>query len=114
MQNQTWAYDVPTKTWRRKALSTTPPPLYTGSGAPVPAMAYNSLTGKVLYRQTHNGGPKDWQYDPVADTWSQLTSSGTGPAMDMYMTFDPTTNRVISFSKNPTSGATDIWHGVVR
>src|SRR6185436_13844302 len=46
--NQTWAYDVPTRTWTRKALSTTPPPVYTGPIAPQPAMAYNPTTGKVL------------------------------------------------------------------
>jgi len=110
-QNQTWAYDVQTRTWRQKALGTAPPPLYSGPIAPQPALAYNSLSRKVIFHQTSNGGaPADWEYDPVADTWTQIAFSG-GATVDMYMTYDRANNALIGFSRNPNTGAVDLWQG---
>jgi hypothetical protein len=78
-------------------------------------MAYNPTTGKVLYHQTSNtGAPADWQYDPVADTWTKLVSSGTGPTVDLFMTYDVANNRLIGFSRNSNTGSPDLWHGVLR
>jgi hypothetical protein len=114
-QNQTWAYDVPTHRWTRKALSTTAPPVYTGPIAANPAMAYHQVSHTVLYHQTSNSGaPADWRYDPVADTWTKLVSSGVGPTVDLYMTYVPTNNIIMGFSRNPNSGLPDVWLGVLR
>ncbi len=72
--NQTWAYNIPTKTWTQKALGTTPPPVYLGSqsvagGTDEGSTTYNPVTHKVIYHQlTNTGAPADWQYDPAADT----------------------------------------------
>jgi len=113
-QNQTWAYDVPTRTWTRKALATVAPPLYTGPVVAMPAMAYNSTTGKVLYHQTSNtGAPADWQYDPVADTWTKLSSSGGGSPIDAIGAYDPKNNVFLTWNKNVNTGFGDIWKGTL-
>ncbi len=115
-QNQTWAYDVPTRRWTQKALNTVAPPVYSGPGTAQPAMAYNPLIYKVLYHQTSNtGAPRDWQYDPVADVWTQLVSTGGGPTSDLVMTYDVANNRLIGFSLSaPATGVPDVWHGVLK
>ena len=115
-QNQTWAYDVPTKTWTRKALGTTPPPAYSGDSTAQPAMAYNPVTHKILYHQTSNSGaPKDWQYDPAADTWTQLVSTGGGPITDLVMAYDVANNRLVGFCMSgPSTGIPDVWHGMLK
>ncbi len=113
-RNETWAYDVPTHLWTRKALNTVAPPVYTGPSTAQPALVYNSHTNKVLYHQTSNtGAPADWQYDPVADTWTKLTSSNGGPIYDLNMAYDFATETLIGWSRNPANGRPDIWQGVL-
>jgi hypothetical protein len=110
--NQTWAYDIPTQTWTRKALNTTPPPVYSGAGPGLPGMAYNTRTHKILFHQTGNtGAPADWQYDPVADTWERLSSSGSGPATpaDVPLAYDAKNDLLVSFGRS-INGA-EIWQG---
>jgi hypothetical protein len=110
--NQIWAYDVPSKTWTQKALNTTPPPLYKGSFTAQPAMVYDSITKKIIFHQTSNtGAPADWQYDSSADTWTLLTSSGSGAATDAVMVFDAGANKLISWSLNPLTYLPDVWQG---
>lgn len=112
--NETWAYDVPARRWTQKALGTTPPPPYNGSNVAQPALAYNSSTKKVLYHQTSNSGaPADWQYDPVADTWTKLVSSGGGAAYDQFMTYDAARNRLIGYNLDTISGEVEVWHGAL-
>ena len=110
--NQTWAYDVPTKTWTQKALSTTPPPVYNGPLTAHPAWAYDTGTKKILYHQTSNtGAPADWQYDPVADTWTKVSSGG--PPGDSVLTYDPTNNRLVSFTYCG-AGCAQVWQGAFQ
>jgi hypothetical protein len=119
--NQTWAYDVPTHSWAQKALATAAPPPYDiktyPGGVPVSDLAYNSNTHKIIFHQTTNlGAPQDWAYDPVADTWTRLTSAGIGPvntAADPYMTFDPYTNQLVTWGKT-TSGVGDVWQASLQ
>jgi hypothetical protein len=73
-------------------------------------MAYNQATGRILVRQTTNIGA-DWQYDPVVDTWTRLTSMG-GPTVDVYMTYDVANQRLIAFG-NSAAGA-EVWVGALR
>jgi YetA-like protein/Bacterial Ig-like domain (group 1) len=111
--NQTWAYDVPSKTWTQKALATIPPPIEVGLITAQPALAYNSATNKVLFHQASNtGAPADWQYDPVADTWTELSSSGGGPAIDTMMAYDSAKNVLVTFSRSGP-GVADIWQGTL-
>ncbi len=110
--NETWAYDVPTRTWTQKALSTAPPPPYSGSNVAQPAMAYNPATHRILYHQTSNSGaPADWEYDPVADTWTKLASSGGGAASDAFMAYDAAHNVLVSWNQNTATGAGNIFLG---
>ena len=109
--NQTWAYDVPTRQWTQKALSTTAPPLYNGGFTAQPALAYNMRTNKVVFHQTTNSGaPADWQYDPLADTWTRI-SGGGGAATDQVMTYDNANSMLIGFNLNSSSGLPEIWQG---
>ncbi len=111
--NQTWAYDVPTHTWSQRALNTTPPPVEAGLVTAFPAMAYNTTTNKVMFHQTSNtGAPADWQYDPLADTWTELSSSGGGTVLDAVMTYDPTKNALITLSRS-APGILDVWQGAL-
>lgn len=111
--NQTWAYDVPTHTWTRKALSTTAPPVAVGLVTAFPAMAYNTSTGKLLFHQVSNvGAPADWQYDPVADTWTRLSSTGGGAAIDAMMAYDSSRNTLITLSRSGP-GILDVWQGAL-
>jgi hypothetical protein len=76
-------------------------------------MAYNTTTRKILYHQSTNpGAPSDWEYDPVADTWTRLASVGSGATSEQALAFDPVCNCLIGWSNNPVnSGVPDIWIG---
>ncbi len=113
MQNQTWAYDVPTRTWTQKCLGSCTPPPASGVTTGQPGMAYNPNTHKILFHQSSGAGaPADWQYDPVADTWTVLSSSGQGPSgVDIDMAFDPVTNSMVTWSYN--AGYPDVWVGTL-
>jgi hypothetical protein len=110
-QNQTWAYDVPSRTWTQKCQGSCSPPPASGATTSQPAMVYNPNTNKILFHQsTGTGSPADWQYDPVADTWTMLTSTGQGPSgVDSDMAFDPLNNVLITWSYN--NGYPDVWLG---
>ncbi len=117
--NQTWAYSIPTHTWTQKALNTTPPPVYLSSqsnvgGTDEGSTAYNPVAHKVLYHQTTNtGAPADWQYDPVADSWTVLTSLNGGPTgTQSYLGFDVSANALIAWAYDP-SGTADVWTGLL-
>ena len=109
--NQTWAYDIPAQTWTQKGLATSTPPA-SGTITGQPALAYNSATHKILYHQTSgNGSPADWQYDPSADTWTKLTSTGSGAAVDQMMAYDASHNLFIGWNRDLNSGETVVWQG---
>jgi hypothetical protein len=109
--SQTWAYDIPTKTWTRKALATQTPPVDTAAYWGMPAWAYNTATHRILYHQTGGtGAPADWEYDPVADTWTHLTSTGVGATSVQVLSYDASRNLLIGVNKS-SSGGMEVWHG---
>lgn len=111
--NETWWYDVPTKTWTQKAQSTTPPPVYNGANIAWPALAYRQSDGLVFFHQTHNtGAPKTWCYQSSTDMWHALTTT-SGPGSGAVMVWDATASRLVTWSQNGGTGKPDIWHGVV-
>jgi hypothetical protein len=111
--NETWAYDVPTRTWTQRALNTTPPPVYTGSYTAQPAMVYNSANHTIVLHQTSNtGAPADWQYDPVADTWTKLISVG-GASADQDLVYDSANNVIVGWTQNQNTGQPNIWIGTL-
>lgn len=112
-QNETWAYDIPTKTWTKKCQSgCVPPPLPISAVANQPMTAYNKNTGKVLYHLPKGPGnaPSDWEYDYAVDRWTQMDASGMGPNVEGAMSYDSSTNRLITWT-NGGSGTPDIWQG---
>jgi hypothetical protein len=120
--NDIWAYDIPTRTWTKRNPAG-PPPAYAGSfGINQPPMAYDSVRHKFLYRQlTNSGAPRDWVYDPAANTWTALAAS-TGPVPDspvdtFLMTYDSANDRFVAIVYNPTSDSKNhpvVWHGTWR
>jgi hypothetical protein len=118
--NQVWAYDVATKSWTHKALSSPAPPFEyvpTDSRKIIsqPEMAYDPVHRKMYYHQVAGtGGPADWQYDPVADTWVRLTSIGTGATRDAAMSFDVSCNCIVTMSNaNGTGTPPEMWIGAI-
>lgn len=106
--NTTWSYNVDTKTWTQKALSTSPPPVTT-SGIPLTSPVYNSATSKILYH--YKDTPADYEYDPSADTWTTISSSGSGytGTYPSVMAYDLTNNALIGMD---TSGSSvRMWVG---
>jgi hypothetical protein len=117
--NDTWAYDIPTRTWTQKALSTTPPPVYLSSQSNVSGVdegssTYNPVTHKLLYHQTTNtGAPADWQYDPATDTWTVLNSINGGPSgTQSFLGYDVSANSLIAWTYN-ANGVPNIWKGTM-
>jgi hypothetical protein len=110
VNNETWAYDIPTRQWTQKALNTPAPPLVTKSITPQPAIAYNSRTHKILYHFT-SATPSDWEYDPVADTWTQITSTGTGAIRDQNLVYDSANDVLVGWSQHPVTAKADVWIG---
>src|SRR5205823_246660 len=111
--NDTWAYDVPTRTWTQKALNTTPPsPFVAASATDEAGLAYNPVNHTVLYHQTAGAGaPSDWLYDPSADTWTKLTSVGTGPERFVALSYDKKNNVLVGWTQDPIDGSGRIWQG---
>jgi hypothetical protein len=117
-QDETWAYNIPSKTWTKKCRNgCVNPPAYTGgAGVPQPAIIYNTVDHMIYYHQTSNtGAPADWRYDPVADTWTRLTTVGTGPTgadsnFVLYMAYDIKTNSLITYSQ-PGTLIPEMWIG---
>ena len=78
-----------------------------------PALAYDSQTNKLFFHQTINtGAPADWLYDPVADTWTSI-SSGGGAASDQVMAYDGSNNVLIGYNYNSSNGIPEIWKGSI-
>lgn len=115
VSNETWVYDVVAKTWTKKCVTAcTPPPAmtYYASYYPQAPVVYNSNNGKVYYHHKDTGSVGDYEYDPVADTWTLMSSTGTGPSgaggtLTGYSSgvYDPVNNRIITYG----SGAW--WEG---
>jgi hypothetical protein len=78
-------------------------------------MAYDPVGHKVYYHQVAGtGGPADWQYDPVADTWVRLTSIGTGTTRDAAMSFDVSCNCLVTLTNASGNGSPpEMWIGAI-
>jgi hypothetical protein len=112
--NDIYEYTVSTKTWLLKSPAAKPP-LYTGPGSP-PTYAFVFIPeeGQFLYHQTYNtGAPRDWVYDPVAVTWTVVTSVGTGPTVDTMATYVVSGGKVVTYSQKSTGGTPDIWQATI-
>jgi N-acetylneuraminic acid mutarotase len=94
--NDTWSYDVDTNAWTLLEPAGDPAPGHTDH-----SMAYDPISKTVILFGgfDQNGYPADdtWSYDPVADTWTELTPAGASPPASIghRMVYDPETSRVI-------------------
>ena len=84
-------------TWTELDPSGTVPPARAAH-----AMTHDPITGRLILFGGSTGAAylnDIWAYDPVADTWRELESSGTVPARRGFpsMAYDPTTRRLIVF-----------------
>ncbi len=113
--NETWTYDVPSRTWTRVGLSSpAPPALFGWTGDGMTQIAYDSQTGNTLYHQCFDSGaPADWQYDPSADTWTKLTSTGGVSGTMQALTYDPMNNILIGFDLDPETQSSAVWQGTL-
>ncbi len=112
LQNQTWVYNPPTKTWARKALTGPIPPTYAYYYNP--PIAISSTTHKVFLHLPTGSSATDWMYDPASDLWAQLTVSGTGPSLFAnVLSFDKATGNLISYGRDLVNGITEMWQATL-
>jgi hypothetical protein len=119
--NQLWGYNpggsarqgIAPHTWAKLcAGSCTPPPVDAGAGqaSGQPALAYDSTRQSLLYHHIGTGGTAaDYEYLIANDTWTLLSSTGTGPSMTngADMTFDAANNRLLAWAP----GTNTMWIG---
>jgi hypothetical protein len=108
-----WTYDVRTKTWTALTpTGTVPPAPATYHDGEYPAITYDSARHKILYHY-FDSPAHDYAYDPVANSWEQLTTSGTwtGSAVQHTIQYDPVTDRVIGMDGAYTGGDGTFWEG---
>jgi len=115
---EVWEYDIPTRTWTNRRPSRLP--AETDVCCPEQPIAYISsgqLAGKFVYHQTAHttdrSVAKDYVYDPVANTFTEIASSGTGPQKLVYLTWDAGRNTIVAWSY-VDGVAADVWHGVIE
>lgn len=113
-----WEYDIPAKTWTDMAPTGDVPEEATllSQERLVSYLSSGALAGNIFYHRTaHSGTPGvagDYLYSPVANTWTQLPSTGTGPRGLTFSVFDPTLGNhggIVAFTND-----TGLWHGVFQ
>lgn len=123
--NQTFYYDAANKKFHRKALLTTPPPaacILSGTGCNgaqgigQPGVAWDNTNRKLYYHYiAPDGSTADYVYSAAADTWSTLTTVGTGSqqGLGILATWDATCNCMITYSAAGSGQTPNMWAGVV-
>jgi hypothetical protein len=96
--NETWSYDAETNAWTNLKPEGAVP-----SGRSDAGMAYDPNSGKFFLfggvDADFNCLDDTWSYDPNANVWTKLTSTGTGPSArsGLGMAYDPHHNTIIMF-----------------
>jgi hypothetical protein len=101
--NETWAYDVPTKTWvmMNSGASGSPPVISTPAVVHgQAAMAFEPATGLVHLH--HQVTPTDWTYNYATNTWTSLGNLG-GQIYTETIEYDANLRRLVSFGR-PNNG----------
>ena len=115
--NETWAYDIPTRTWQQKAIGVFAPPPNSRGGhtSNLPAMAYDPIKHTILLHQVDGtGAPADWEYDPVLETWTKLVTIGGGPTGDTTLAYDVVNGVLVTWSQpSDTRVLAEVWQGIV-
>jgi hypothetical protein len=112
IENQTWIYNMVSKTWTQMNPANPPANSSANNENGRVAHAFNTNDGKYYYHLTAHapsGGlaptqpPQDWVYDPVANTWTEL-SVGQGPFLTETMTYDSGCNCLVAWAAQVDSG----------
>ena len=96
--NDTWAYDPVKNTWSNLNPGGSQPP-----GRAYAAMIYAEASGKVILFGGFAGADglltDTWVYDPIANTWARLNSSGDQPLLRDFsaMVYDTAADKGILF-----------------
>jgi N-acetylneuraminic acid mutarotase len=106
----TWIYDLAANSWTEAAPSGAVPPGRTRASLVFAAASgrfvlFGGVAGTAVFDDT-------WTYDPVANTWTNLMSPGSGPAGrdGQAMVYDAKTDRAILFGGSAgTSFFNDTW-----
>lgn len=109
---QAWKYVPASKKFVQVALGQTGPDVTAGAGNLNKwSVAYSSSRVMFYVHQgTGTGSPADWQYDPVNDLWTQLTSVGTGPTNNSLMSYDETAGLAVTADNLSGPGTPyDFW-----
>jgi len=111
--DDTWLYDVKIDKWMKKSQSTKP------SGRKYPAMAYDSISNKVVLFGGFDTANSDetWLYDVAMNTWTQVSTSGQAGTDYPYgrdvpaMVYDSSNNKMILYGgyANVIGKAHDTW-----
>jgi N-acetylneuraminic acid mutarotase len=110
--NDTWAYDPIANTWTELSPSGKQPYARNAHAAVYePSNGLVIIFGGVLSGSTTFLNDT-WAYDPAANTWTNLTPSGTLPTQrhDQAMVYDPSGDRMITFGGFASgSSLNDTW-----
>lgn len=95
--NDTWGYDPTTNAWYDLSPSGDVPPARDNH-----SMVYDPITGKMILFGGYDGDNRfddTWAYDPLANTWTELSPAGDlPPARSGHkMVYDPGAGRMILF-----------------
>ena len=111
--DDTWAYDLESRSWTMMSPSSKPPRLY-GHG-----VAYDRVTGRTVlfggFTALISPGPgsfgvvdETWTYDLAADAWTPASVSAVPSARGGHsMTYVAGSDRILLFGGNTLSGASD-------
>ncbi len=110
--NDIFKFDPETGTWTQLCSGgCSPPPAIhdTGSEYSWVEMGFDHVASKWYHHQSSStGSPQDWVYDVAGDTWTLLTSSGSGPTNWNAMAMDETNHILMTWSENTSK---DVWLG---
>jgi N-acetylneuraminic acid mutarotase len=109
--NDTWAYDPAANTWTQLTPVGAVP-----SARDLHQMVYDPASGKVILfggdnDSTETGLNDTWAYDPVANTWTDLSPAGTVPSGRGWfsMVYDEAHGQVVLFGGWDGTYANDTW-----
>ena len=108
--NETWAYDPTANTWTKLSPSGKLP-----AGRDAHSMVYDPSSGLMIVfggEYDHGNLNDTWAYDPVTDSWTGLSPSGSlpGERFGSAMAYDLSDGRLIMFGGfNDTHAFNDTW-----